>query len=150
MDRRLLEFSVGIFILIGLACLAYLSFYLGDVRFFHRSDYVLYAKFSNVSGLTEKASVTIAGVSIGRVGGIKVDDGEALVTLIIDKHITIEEDAIAAIKSMGLIGEKYVAISPGASDHRLRSGDAIRDTQPPLDIEDLLGKFIFGNVSNQK
>ncbi len=150
MDRRLLEFSVGIFILIGLACLGYLSIYLGDVRLFHRSQYTVYAKFSNVSGLTDKASVTIAGVAIGKVGNIKVDDGQAVVSLIIDKNIKLEDDCIAGIKTMGLIGEKYIAISPGASDKHIQPGETIRDTQPPLDIEDLLGKFIFGSVSPQK
>lgn len=149
MNRSALELGVGTFLLIGLVCLAYLSFYLGDVKIFDRSSYFVKAGFPNVSGLVEKAPVTIAGVEIGRVEEIKFENGEALVTLRVDRDIHIEEDAIAGIKTMGIIGEKYIAISPGASETYVQPGGRIRDTQPPLDLEEMIGKFVFGGIEKQ-
>ncbi len=146
MEKRGLELSVGVFLLIGLACLAYLSFNLGDVRFFGHNSYEVYAKFSTVAGLKEKAAVMQAGVTIGRVRSIRLDDGQALVTLDIDQGIKLEEDIIAGIKTMGILGDKYVSISPGAGMEYLQPGDFIMQTQAPLDIEQLVGKFVFGSL----
>lgn len=146
MERKGIEFGVGLFLLIGLACLGYLSFKLGDIQLMSGSNYVVYAKFSNVSGLKEKASVTMAGVQIGQVKNIGLKDGEALVAFSINKDVRLEDDVIASIKTTGLIGDKYISISPGASDVYIKAGGMIHETQPPMDIEKLLGKFVFGNV----
>ena len=146
MEKKGLEFSVGLFLLIGLLCLAYLSLNLGDIRLFGTSDYMVQARFSTVSGLKERASVTMAGVEIGRVENIQLEDGMALVTLRIDEGVRLQEDVIASIKTMGIIGDKYVAISPGALDDYIEPGGRIQDTQPPLDIEEAVGKFIFGKM----
>jgi phospholipid/cholesterol/gamma-HCH transport system substrate-binding protein len=146
MNNRNVELAVGIFLLIGLACLGYLSFKLGEVRWLGGSDYTVYALFSNVGGLKTKASVTMAGVEIGRVEDIQLKDGAALVTLSIHRGVQLEEDVIATIKTMGIIGDKYIAISPGASESYIAPRQRIMDTQPPLDIEELLGKFVFGKV----
>lgn len=148
MEKRGLELGVGIFLLIGLACLAYLSFNLGDVRLFGRADYEVYAKFSSVAGLKEKASVMQAGVPIGQVRSIQLEDGQALVRLEIDRQVRLEEDVIASIRTMGILGDKYVSISPGASDEYLQTGDFIMQTEPPLDIEGLLGRFVFGSIED--
>jgi phospholipid/cholesterol/gamma-HCH transport system substrate-binding protein len=150
MDRKGLEFGVGIFLLIGLLCLAYLSFKLGDVQWWGSSKYRVYAEFSTVGGLKEQASVTMAGVQIGSVEKISLKDGRALVALNIQKDVQLEEDASANIRTQGLIGDKYVAISPGGSDKYLKANDKIMDTQAPLDIESLLGKFVFGGVDKSK
>ena len=146
MEKRGLEFSVGIFLLVGLACLAYLSFKLGDVGFFGHNRYEVHAKFSTVAGLKEKAAVMQAGVNIGQVKSIRLDDGQALITLEIDQGVVLEEDIIASIKTMGILGDKYVSISPGASMEHLQPGDFIVQTQAPLDIEQLVGKFVFGSL----
>ena len=148
MEKRGLELGVGLFLLIGLACLGYLSFKLGDVHIGAGSGYDLTAKFSTVAGLKARADVSMAGVSIGRVKSIRISDGQALVTLRIDGGVQLEDDSVATIKTMGLIGEKYISISPGASDVYLKPDGVIHQTQPPLDIENLLGKFVFGNVEN--
>lgn len=146
MDRRGLELGVGVFLVVGVLCLAYLSFKLGDVHLWGDTGYEVTATFSNVAGLKDKAPVTMAGVMIGEVKDIQLKDGQALVTLRIRNGIQLEEDVIAGIKTLGIIGDKYVSISPGSSEEFIRPGGRIRDTQPPLDLESLVGRFVFGNV----
>jgi phospholipid/cholesterol/gamma-HCH transport system substrate-binding protein len=146
MGNRRLELGVGLFLLVGLACLAYLCVKLGQVRLWGDSDYPVQATFSTVNGLKTQADVTMAGVHIGRVVGIQLKGGSALVTMRINKGVKLEEDVIASIKTSGIIGDKYIAISPGASDSYLQAGGKIIDTQPPLDLEELIGKFVFGKV----
>jgi phospholipid/cholesterol/gamma-HCH transport system substrate-binding protein len=146
MERKGLELGVGLFLLVGLLCLGYLSFKLGDVHLWGTSDYEVFAKFSNVAGLKEKATVSMAGVAIGQVKALQLKDGQALLTLNIHKGVPLEEDVIASIKTMGIIGDKYISISPGASEKYIEPGGVIRDTQPPLDLENLVSKFVFGNV----
>ncbi len=149
MERRaVIEFLVGLFILLGMICIAYLSLSLGEVSVFGKSRYYqVYAIFSSVAGLKNDAVVSMAGVEIGRVQRITLtEDDEARVDMKIRNDVKIEEDAIASIKTMGIIGDKYVMISPGASDERIPPGGRIRETEPPLDLEELIGKYIFGKV----
>jgi len=149
MEKRGLEISVGIFLLVGLACLAYLSFQLGDIEFLGSSGYQVRARFSNVSGLKEKALVTMAGVEIGQVKKIALEEGQAQVTLNIREDVRLEEDVIAHVKTAGIIGDKYIAISPGAMDDYIPPGGQIIETLPPFDLEEALGKFIFGKVESE-
>ncbi len=146
MNNRKLELSVGVFLLVGIACLAYLCLKLGQIRLWQTNEYSVQATFSTVNGLKVKADVTMAGVLIGRVESIELKNGAALVTMRIDKHIKLEEDVIASIKTSGIIGDKYIAVSPGASSTYIQAGGKITDTQPPLDLEDAIGKFVFGKV----
>jgi phospholipid/cholesterol/gamma-HCH transport system substrate-binding protein len=146
MGNRKTELSVGFFLLVGLACLAYLSLKLGHVRFWGDSDYLVQATFSSVNGLKTKADVTMAGVHIGRIEMIQLKDGSALVFMRINKDVKLSEDVIASVKSTGIIGDKYIAITPGASDTYIPKGGKIIDTQPPVDLEDLIGKYVFGKV----
>ena len=108
------------------------------------------AVFSTVAGLKTKAQIMLAGVNIGEVKNVKLKDDQAEVIMSIDKAVKIEEDAIAGIKTMGIIGEKYVSILPGSSDTYLKNGGVIRQTEPPLDIESLISKFVFGSMDNKK
>jgi phospholipid/cholesterol/gamma-HCH transport system substrate-binding protein len=149
MERKGLESGVGLFLLVGMLCLAYLSFKLGDVEWFGSATYQVQAQFSNVGGLTENADVSMAGVKIGKVSAIELQNSHALVTLSIHNGVQLEEDAIAGIKTKGIIGDKYVSITPGASDEHIKPRGKIHDTQPPLDIEALLGKFVFGGLDNK-
>jgi phospholipid/cholesterol/gamma-HCH transport system substrate-binding protein len=146
MGNRKLELSVGFFLLVGLACLAYLCLKLGQVGLWGQSEYPVHAAFSTVNGLRAKAVVSMAGVEIGHVERIELKGATALVTLRINKDVKLEEDVIASIKTSGIIGDKYIAISPGASEAYIRAGGKIIDTQPPLDLEELIGKFVFGKV----
>jgi phospholipid/cholesterol/gamma-HCH transport system substrate-binding protein len=146
MERKSVELGVGIFLLVGLACLGYISFQLGDIPFWDRSNYEVYAKFSTVAGLKEKANVMMAGVQIGQVKKIGLKDGQAWLTISIDRNVKLEEDSIVSVKTMGLIGDKYISISPGGSDEYVKPGGTLQETQPPLDIENLLGRFVFGGM----
>jgi len=146
MERKGLELSVGLFLLLGLACLAYLSFNLGKVELLGSSYYDVYANFSTIGTLRIRAPVTMAGVEIGKVKDVQLVNDEAHVTLEIHKEVSLSEDVIASVKTSGIIGEKYVSISPGASEEFIEPGGTIRDTQPPLDVENLLGKFVFGDM----
>ncbi|MCU0587064.1 MAG: outer membrane lipid asymmetry maintenance protein MlaD [Syntrophobacteraceae bacterium] len=150
MERKGIELGVGLFLLVGLLCLAYLSFRLGKVEWLGTSKYRIQAQFSNIGGLTENADVSMAGVKIGKVEKIELHAGQALVTMGVDRNVQIEEDAIASIKTKGIIGDKYLAISPGASDEYIKANGRIQDTQPPLDIEALLSRFVFGGIDKDK
>ncbi|HYA41499.1 MAG TPA: outer membrane lipid asymmetry maintenance protein MlaD [Syntrophobacteraceae bacterium] len=148
-EHKRLEFSVGLFLIVGLFCLGYLSFRLGHFSF-GKNRYDVIALFPTVSGLKTKAEVTMAGVPIGEVDKVMLKDGRAEVIMSINKNVKLEEDSIASIKTMGIIGEKYVSITPGASDNYLQDGGIIRDTQPPIDIESLISRFVFGSMENKK
>jgi phospholipid/cholesterol/gamma-HCH transport system substrate-binding protein len=141
-----LELSVGLFMIAGILCLGYLSVRLAKMEVFSSNGYDLQAEFSNSGGLKNGASVVIAGVEIGRVKDIKLKDYQALVLLHIPGDIKIQEDSIATIKTKGLIGEKFVEITPGGSEKTLKPGDRIRDTQPPVDLEQLISSYVFGKL----
>ncbi len=147
MKRFDLELAVGVFFLIGIACLAYLSIKLGRMEVIGHRGYEVYAKFSNVGGLKKGASVEIGGVEVGRVKDIKLDPEEyiAVVTFVINPEVKLPEDSIAAVKTKGLIGEKYVSITPGASEKMIPPGGRIRETQPPFDLSDAIGRLIYGS-----
>ncbi|GAB1410909.1 outer membrane lipid asymmetry maintenance protein MlaD [Desulfovibrionales bacterium] len=141
--------TVGLFVLIGLACVAYLTLTLANTSFFDKNQYMLEAKFSTVNGLRVGSSVEISGVPVGKVTAIELDQQlyQALVTLHLEKGILVPEDSTAAIKTSGLIGDKYINIIPGGSSQALQHGEAILDTQAALDIEEMISKYIFGSVN---
>jgi phospholipid/cholesterol/gamma-HCH transport system substrate-binding protein len=146
MKRFDLELTVGLFIIAGIICLGYLSIKLGKMEIMGEKGYEIYGLFSNTGGLKNGASVEIAGVSVGRVRKITLSNYQARVVLILPWSINIQEDAIASIKTKGLVGEKYIEISPGGSEKNIEPGGRIRETQPAIDLEQLISKFIFGNV----
>lgn len=139
------ELYVGVFVLIGLLCAGYLVVVLGGVRLFSPKGHTLYAYFTSVSGLKTGASIEMAGVKIGNVSEIMLDKErlEAKVSFGINQGIQLSEDSIASIKTAGIIGEKYISISPGGSDIMLEDKDAFDNTESVLDIESLIRKFIF-------
>lgn len=141
-----LEFTVGIFVLIGIICLGYLTIKLGKMEVLGGDGYEIHALFSNVGGLTTGADVLIAGVKVGKVAKIALTDYNAKVTLRISKDVKIQEDAIASIKTKGLIGEKYIELTPGGSDTLIGPGGILKDTQPAVDIEELISKYVFGKM----
>ena len=146
MKRIDTELLVGLFMIIGIACLAYLSIKLGRMEIIGDKGYKLYAEFSEIGGLNKGASVEIAGVEVGRVRNISLSDYQAKVELQINSGVKIQEDSIAAVKTKGLLGEKYIQISPGGDEKIIPPGGKIRETQPPLDLEKAIGNFIFGKV----
>ena len=147
MNHKATEIIVGLFVVAGLLCLGYLAIRLGKLEAFGNSGYVVYADFASVAGLRRGDSVEIAGVSVGRVDSMSLVDDRARLRLRIDPGVAIQEDAIASVRARGLIGDKFIAISPGASDRLVPSGGRIRETESPPDITDLIGKMIGGNVT---
>ncbi len=141
-----LELTVGLFVLAGILCLGYLSIKLARMEVLGGDGYEIYATFSNTGGLKEGASVVIAGVEVGRVKGITIEDYEAKVAISLKEGLEIQEDAIASVKTKGLIGEKYVQITPGGSEEKIQPGGSIRETQPAVDIEQLIERYIFGKI----
>ncbi len=148
MKKYSMEVTVGIFIFIGLLFVGYLTVKLGKMELVGSNYYTIFANFDTIGGLKKDSSVRMAGVEIGRVGEIKldIDSLTARIAMKIRKGVPIQEDAIASVKTNGLIGDKYVSISPGGSEDLLGDGDVLTDTEPPIDIESLLGKYVFGSV----
>jgi phospholipid/cholesterol/gamma-HCH transport system substrate-binding protein len=142
-----MDLSVGIFVLLGILALGWLSVKLGRVELFQGGGYALTADFPSVGGLKAGSTVEIAGVEVGRVSSITLDrDYQARVSMTIRADVKLQEDAIASIKTKGLIGEKYIRISPGGSEKLLQPNGRIREVEPPVDFEELLSKYIFGKV----
>ena len=141
-----LELIVGLFVLAGILCLGYMSVKLAKMEVFNGDGYELYAIFTNAGGLKEGSSVLIAGMEVGRVKSITMEDYEAKIVLTLPHSIKLQEDAIATIKTRGLIGEKFLSITPGGSETILLPGERIRETVPAVDIEELISNYVFGKV----
>ena len=145
------ETIVGIFIVIGLLCIGYMTIKLGKIPMFGGDYYTLYARFSSVSGLRVDSPVEIGGIEVGRVEQLNIDQDKqiSVVTLRIEKGIKVYEDAIASIKTSGLIGDKLVKIDPGGGGDILKPGGTITETNSPVEIEDLISKYAFGDVEKE-
>ena len=148
MKRAYMELVVGLFVLGGLVMIGYMTLSLGRVSLFGGDSYTLYARFTSVSGLRTGNPVKMLGMEIGRVGKLSMDqeDLKAIVEVRIKKDIKIYDDAIASIKTEGLIGDHYLSIDPGGGGILLPVGGTIIETQAPVDISDLIGKYAFGDV----
>jgi phospholipid/cholesterol/gamma-HCH transport system substrate-binding protein len=146
MERARVNIVVGIFVVLGIVALGYLSIRLGQVSFLGGRGYAVTVDFPTVGGLKSGSTVEIAGVEIGRVESIGLADYQARVTLRVQSGIKLQEDAIASIKTKGLIGEKYIRISPGGSEKIIPPNGKIREVEAPVDFEELLSKYIFGKV----
>ena len=142
------ETIAGIFVFIGVVAVGYMTVNLGKVKFFSDDSYSLFARFSTVSGLRAGNPVEMLGIEIGGVAGFKLDQEKQVVLaeLKIRRDIKVYDDAIASIKTAGLIGDKYVSIDPGGSGPVLKPGGVIIQTESPADLGDLLGKYAFGDV----
>ena len=144
------ETLVDVFVLIGLLCVCYLTVKLGRMEVFNSSGFPLTARFDSASGLRVGADVELCGVPVGRVTAIELDTNptrtQAVVHLLFQQDFQLSDDSIASIKTAGLIGDKYVSISRGGSETILTAGEEIHDTESPVDLETLIGKYAFGGV----
>lgn len=147
MEKAKLELVVGIFVLVGIACLAYLSIKLGKLELIGGDVYEVEAQFNTATGLKPGASIEIAGVEVGRVKDIILKDDRAAVLLAVNKSVKLYSDTIASIKTRGIIGEKFMALSPGGGGDPLKPGDTIRDTESGLDLEELVSQYVHGKVN---
>ena len=148
MKRSSVEIAVGVFVVIGLLCIGYLTIRLGEVSWFGDHTYTVFARFESVSGLKSGAQVEIAGISVGKIQAITLDQERqmAVVEMRIDNGVAITDDVIASVKTSGLIGDKFIKLTPGGSDEMLAPGDMIVETESALDIEELVSKYVFGKV----
>jgi phospholipid/cholesterol/gamma-HCH transport system substrate-binding protein len=146
MNRLNIETAVGLFVLLGIACLAWLSVKLGKLDIVGGDHVSVRAEFASASGLKPGASVEIAGVEVGKVDAITLREYKADVLLQIRKEVRLQEDTIASIRTRGLIGDKFVNLSPGASDRLIPPDGKIRETESAVDLEGLIGEFIHGSA----
>ena len=151
MQRYTMETTVGIFIVIGLLLIGYMTVNLGHVSFLSDNVYPLSARFSSVTGLRAGSPIYMLGIKVGQVGRLTMDQEsqKAEVEISIQKGVKIYDDAIASIKTEGLIGDMYLAIDPGGAGTLLKPGGTITETQPAVDIADLISKYAFGEVKKE-
>jgi len=142
-----IEIAVGIFMVLGFLCFAYISVRLGDVGLFSDNTYRVHARFISISGLKAGGSVEIAGVAVGKVSQVRLDPDnyEAEVELAINKSVKLQDDCIASVRTAGIIGDRYVNITPGGSDEFIEDGGEILETESAINLEELVSKYIFEN-----
>lgn len=150
MRMRLVELSVGIFMVLGIIALVLMAFRVSGLSMSDAGEtYTVKARFENLGGLTERAKVSMAGVTIGRVTRVYLDNEwySAVVEMEINKSMsTLSTDTSAAILTAGLLGEKYIGLTVGAEEEYLANGDWIEDTQSALVLEELIGRFLFNKA----
>lgn len=145
MKRMNVEVGVGLFLVVGFVAFTYLAVRLGDLPWLQSPSYTVSASFTSVSGLKVGAPVETAGVPIGKVAAITLDSShyEAMVHLAIDAAVKLPEDSIASIRTAGIIGDRYVDISPGGAEEMLAAGGRIEETEGAINLEQLVSKYIF-------
>lgn len=145
MKKLSIEMIVGLFLLAALLSFSYLAIRMGDLEMFRDPGYGVSARFVSISGLKEGALVELAGVKIGKVTDIELDRGEyeAVVQMSIDQGVNLQDDSIASIRTAGIIGDRFVNITPGGSDDFLGPGDEIEETESAISLEELVSKYIF-------
>jgi phospholipid/cholesterol/gamma-HCH transport system substrate-binding protein len=144
-EKQHTELLVGIFMLVGIIAISFLALRMGDVALFDSDNYVIQAKFTSASGLREGAYVEIAGVTVGKVKKIEFDPDSflAIVDISLPKSIIVPDDSIASIRTAGIIGDKFMKISAGGSDTYVEAGMEIIETEPSINLEELISKYIF-------
>lgn len=145
MKRFNAEIAVGLFMIAGFLCFIWLAVKLGDVSLFGDDSYTVKARFGSISGLKSGATVEIAGVRVGKVTDVDLDreDYEAVVEMKIDKGVDLQEDVIASIRTAGVIGDKYVSLTPGGAEEIIGPQGEIIETESSINLEELVSKYIF-------
>ena len=151
MKKYSIETAVGVFVVVGLICVGYMTVKLGKVSLFGEDAYPLTARFASVSGLRVGSTVEVYGIEVGSVMRLDIDAEKQMgvVGMKINQGVKVYDDAAATIKSAGLIGDRYVKIDPGGAGAVLKPGGVITQTSAPTDIEDLIGKYAFGDVKKK-
>ena len=145
MKKFNLEMIVGLFLLAGFASFSFIAIKMGDLSLFMEDSYPVSARFVSISGLKEGAVVELAGVKVGKVSGIELDGGdyEAVVHMDISKTVRLSDDSIASIRTAGIIGDRFIKLTPGGSEDYLGPGDEIQETESAISLEELVSKYIF-------
>ena len=150
MTRKELDLWVGIFAVIGIGALLFLSLKVANLASFTTADtYRINASFDNIGGLKVRAAVKSAGVVVGRVGEIRFDNGtfEAVVAMDIDGRYQFPKDSSAKILTSGLLGEQYISLSPGGDSASLKNGETLKLTQSAIVLENLIGQFLYSKAA---
>jgi phospholipid/cholesterol/gamma-HCH transport system substrate-binding protein len=148
MKQSSMELSAGAFVLLGLAAIAWFAIQAGARLPMAGSTYTINARFSNAGGLKPGSQVFLAGVPVGRVDTINLDPQfAAIVQMEVEKNVQLPNDTIASIKTTGLLGDKFIALSPGSATQNLAAGGTITDTESAVDLESLISRIAFGNIS---
>jgi phospholipid/cholesterol/gamma-HCH transport system substrate-binding protein len=147
MKKLNIQLLTGIFVMIGIASFTYIAVTIGGVRFTQQPGYTLIARFTSISGMQAGAIVEAAGVRVGTVSDIQFDPDsyEAIVSLRINEGVPVQEDAIAAIRTQGIIGEKFIKIIPGGFEELLTDGMEIYETESAVNLEELVSKYMFSD-----
>ncbi len=148
MKKTTIDTYVGIFILIGIACIGYLTIKLGKMEWIGQNQYSVFANFDSITGLKKGGQIEMAGVQIGHIADISLNFEKqvAVVEMKIQDKVVLTDDVIASVKTAGLIGDKYIKLSPGGSDEIIKPGGLITETESALDLEELVSKYVFGGV----
>ncbi|AHF93619.1 ABC-type transport system involved in resistance to organic solvents, periplasmic component [Opitutaceae bacterium TAV1] len=150
MKQNKTELIVGAFVLAGIVAIAWLAIKIGSGTLLGSGSWLLEARFANSGGINPGSSVIIAGVPVGRVESVRLDDGfNAIVTLRLQDSLKLPTDTMASIKTSGLIGDRYIALAPGGDDEFFKPGERITETEPAVDIESLISRFAFGSVDKK-
>src|SRR5579864_1502434 len=150
MTKRELDLWVGIFALIGIGAMLFLSFKVANLASFSNGDsYQVKAKFDNIGGLKVRAAVKSAGVVVGRVADIRFDNDsfEAVVTMNIDSRFQFPKDSSAKILTSGLLGDQYVGLAAGGDTVNLKGGDTVKITQSAVVLENLISSFLYNKAA---
>ncbi len=148
MKKTTIDTCVGIFVLIGITCVGYLTVKLGQMDWIGQNHYSIFANFDSITGLRKGGQIEMAGVQIGHIADISLDLEKqiAVVEMKIQNEVVLTDDVIASVKTAGLIGDKYIKLSLGGSDEILKPGDLITETESALDLEEMVSKYVFGGV----
>jgi phospholipid/cholesterol/gamma-HCH transport system substrate-binding protein len=151
MKKTVLDFWVGLFVLVGLAALLFLALKVGNMSSLSfQATYPVKLKFDNIGGLKPRAPVKSAGVVVGRVSSIGFDTNtyQAVVTIDIDKQYPFPKDTSAKILTSGLLGEQYIGLEAGGDTEMLKAGDTISMTQSAIVLENLIGQFLYSKAAD--
>jgi phospholipid/cholesterol/gamma-HCH transport system substrate-binding protein len=151
MNYRKLEIVVGAFMLVGIAAIAFLALKIGAGSQLGTDTYLVHARFSDITGITRGTNVNIAGVLVGRVEGVHLDENlGAIVDFTLRSDIKLSSDSIVSVRSSGLIGDSFLTVRPGAESDVVPPGGTFTMTEPPVDLMSLIGRFAFGSVDNKE
>ena len=152
MKKFNIQLITGLFVMLGIAAFAYQAVTLGEINVSDKGGYTLHAKFNSISGLRVGSVIEAAGVRVGTVTGIKFDPDnyQAIIDLRINNEVPVQQDAIASVRTQGIIGEKFIKISAGGFPELLKDGDEITSTESAVSLEELVSKYIFDSGSDKK
>ncbi|SFU76935.1 phospholipid/cholesterol/gamma-HCH transport system substrate-binding protein [Nitrosomonas eutropha] len=153
MQRTMMDFWVGLFVMAGIGALLILGLKVGNLMDFQADkSYVLVGNFENIGGLKVRAPVKSAGVVVGRVTDIQfnVQTYDAVVTMKVDTRYRFPKDTFASILTSGLLGEQYIGLLPGGDEEMLTDGEKIMKTNSAIVLEEMIGRFLFDKASEKK